>query len=265
MHYFYTDHWMLSSVFLDHPGKKKGWALYQTTEIFNWSKVSADNKLCQTILNPFPNKPWFLHVCSRSLLKTLWEKEKLFITSNFSFSNNVFYPIGGLFSIFIKLGIVVCKLFQFASLKFVIWERFKSIQKYRNSVTDGQRHKPMDAKCTNIHWSDVFDNYVPPTASWLDKKIKQEGQDGPGSLTWFFEIVLANFFFAFREEFTRISLCLYSARSLHSLIPCLLTDQNFKNNSEKGHSRTFLWDYFKVWPIVSEKIFYDFVYVHIVK
>ena len=52
------------------------------------------------------------------------------------------------------------------------------------------------------------------------------------------EIALANFFsVAFREEFTRISLCLYSARSLHSLIPCLLTDQNFKNNSEKGHSR----------------------------
>ena len=45
------------------------------------------------------------------------------------------------------------------------------------------------------------------------------------------------FFFVFREEFTRISLCLYSARSLHSLTPCLLTDQNFKNNSEKGHSR----------------------------
>ena len=41
----------------------------------------------------------------------------------------------------------------------------------------------------------------------------------------------------FREEFTRISLCLYSARSLLPLIPCLLTDQNFKNNSEKGHSR----------------------------
>ena len=45
------------------------------------------------------------------------------------------------------------------------------------------------------------------------------------------------FFVAFREEFIRISLCLYSARSLHSLIPCLLTDQNFKNNSEKGHAR----------------------------
>ena len=45
------------------------------------------------------------------------------------------------------------------------------------------------------------------------------------------------FFVTFREEFTRISLCLYSARCLHSLIPCLLTDQNFKNNSENGHSR----------------------------
>ena len=43
-------------------------------------------------LNPFPNKPWFLRVCSTSLLKTLWEKEKLLVTSNFSFSHSVFYP-----------------------------------------------------------------------------------------------------------------------------------------------------------------------------
>ena len=28
-------------------------------------------------VNPFPNKPWFIPVCSTSLLKTLWEKEKL--------------------------------------------------------------------------------------------------------------------------------------------------------------------------------------------
>ena len=40
--------------------------------------------------NPFPNKPWFLRVCSTSLLKTLWEKEKLLIMSNFSFSHSVF-------------------------------------------------------------------------------------------------------------------------------------------------------------------------------
>ena len=34
--------------------------------------------------NPFPNKPWVLHVCNTSLLKILWEKEKLLVTSNFS-------------------------------------------------------------------------------------------------------------------------------------------------------------------------------------
>ena len=27
--------------------------------------------------NPFPNKPWFLRVCSTSLLKTQWEKEEI--------------------------------------------------------------------------------------------------------------------------------------------------------------------------------------------
>ena len=42
-------------------------------------------------LNPFPNKLWFLRVCSTSLLKTLREKEKLLVTGNFSFSQSVFY------------------------------------------------------------------------------------------------------------------------------------------------------------------------------
>ena len=64
-------------------------------------------------LNPFLNKPWFLHVCSTSLLKTLWEKQKLLMTSNFSFSHSVFYPFGELSDIFIQFGIAVCKFFQF--------------------------------------------------------------------------------------------------------------------------------------------------------
>ena len=36
-------------------------------------------------INPFPKKPWFLRVCSTSLLKTVREKEKLLVMSNFSF------------------------------------------------------------------------------------------------------------------------------------------------------------------------------------
>ena len=39
--------------------------------------------------NHCPNKPWFLSVCSTSLLKTLWEKEKLLVTSNFNFFHSV--------------------------------------------------------------------------------------------------------------------------------------------------------------------------------
>ena len=46
-------------------------------------------------------------------LKTLWEKEKLLVTSNFSFFLSVFYSLGGLSGIFIKFKIVICKLFQF--------------------------------------------------------------------------------------------------------------------------------------------------------
>ena len=74
-------------------------------------------------INPFAKNPWFLRVCSTSLLKPLWEKEKLLVTSNFSFSRSVFYPFGELSAIFIKFEIVVCKLFHCGkSLKFVVWE-----------------------------------------------------------------------------------------------------------------------------------------------
>ena len=67
--------------------------------------------------NPIPNKPWIFHVCIITLLKTLWEKQKLLITSNFSFSPSVFYPFGELSAIFIQFEIVVCKVFQFGRVQ----------------------------------------------------------------------------------------------------------------------------------------------------
>ena len=71
-----------------------------------------------------------------------------------------------------------------------------------------------------------------------DQKIETRGPRWPWIAHLIFLDCSSHFFLVvFREKFTRISLCLYSARSLHSLIPCLLTDQHFKNNSEKGHSR----------------------------
>ena len=65
------------------------------------------------LFNPFPYNDTYWRHWEKSLLKTLWEKEKLLVTSSFSFSHSVFYPFGWLSAIFIQLEIVVCKLFQF--------------------------------------------------------------------------------------------------------------------------------------------------------
>ena len=81
--------------------------------------------LVRIYLTLFPNKFWFLPLCRTNLMKTLWEKEKLLITSNFSFSHSVFYPFEELSATFIKSEIVVCKISQFG--KFVVWERVNSL------------------------------------------------------------------------------------------------------------------------------------------
>ena len=59
---------------------------------FSFSHTMFKRPFSHHCFNSFPNKPWFLCVCGISLLKTLWEKEKLLVTSNFSFSHIVFYP-----------------------------------------------------------------------------------------------------------------------------------------------------------------------------
>ena len=79
------------------------WAKYHTKKQ-SFSKVG---------FNPFRQKPRFLPVCDTILLKTLWEKDKLLVMSNFSFSHNVFYQSREVFAIYIKVKIVICKLFQF--------------------------------------------------------------------------------------------------------------------------------------------------------
>ena len=47
-------------------------------------KINLPHESVCCLTNLFPNKPWFLRVCCTSLLKTLWEREKLLVTSNFS-------------------------------------------------------------------------------------------------------------------------------------------------------------------------------------
>ena len=95
-----------------------GWfQLYWYSVIFyplsSTTQPCVGTSMHHSCFNPFPNKPWFLRVYSTCLSKTLWEKEKLLITSNFSFFHSVFYPFGELSAIFFQFEIVACKLFQF--------------------------------------------------------------------------------------------------------------------------------------------------------
>ena len=56
-------------------------------ENFLWKEENAAKSV-----NPFQHNDTFWRPWETSLLKTLWEKEKLLITSNFSFSHSAFYP-----------------------------------------------------------------------------------------------------------------------------------------------------------------------------
>ena len=92
--------------------------------------------------NPFPNKPWFLRVCSTSLLKTLWEKETLLVTSNISFSHSVFFhPLRELLAIFFKSEIVVCKLF-------LVWQSLKSVEWESDNIHVKQKYPGISCDCS---------------------------------------------------------------------------------------------------------------------
>ena len=85
------------------------------TKIFSFSHSVLKVFLYMNVKS-FPNKPWFLSVCSTSLLKTLWNKEKFLVMSNFSFSHSVFYPSGELSAIFINFSFSHSVFYPFGEL-----------------------------------------------------------------------------------------------------------------------------------------------------
>ena len=82
---------------------------------------SISTSLLATNFNLLSNKPWFLHVCKTRFLKTLSEKKKLLIVSNFSFSNSVLYPFGELSAISSNSKCCLQTLSFWKGLKFVVW------------------------------------------------------------------------------------------------------------------------------------------------
>ena len=81
--------------------------------LFKIISATIDYKVVDSVdLTISQTSPGF-YVSALQVLKTLWVKEKLLVTSNFFFSHSVFYPFGELSAIFIRFKIVVCKLFEF--------------------------------------------------------------------------------------------------------------------------------------------------------
>ena len=64
-------------------------------------------------MNFLPHNPDFNDPEKKSLLKTLWEKEKMLVTSIFSFSCNVFYLFQQEFLCLGYIYFVVGKCFQY--------------------------------------------------------------------------------------------------------------------------------------------------------
>ena len=77
-------------------------------------------------IDTFPNKPWYLHVWSKSTcLKTLWEKEKLLVTSNFYFQHSVSTHLENFMPFSTNLKLLSATFSAWKSLEFVVWERVR--------------------------------------------------------------------------------------------------------------------------------------------
>ena len=123
--------------FLPCPREILWFGLPLTCKCFEFGHVQ--NFVSWEIVNPFSNKPMctYMYVYCTSLLKTLWEKGKLLVTSNFSFSHSIFFFFffRKLSTNLIKIKVIVCKLF-------CVWERVKFsenlVVKLRTDITESE-------------------------------------------------------------------------------------------------------------------------------
>ena len=89
----FPSNWLLPH----HPNnaqrRREEWILLQWNHQDSGRKSRPGSKQ-QTpgMFNPFPNNPWFWRVCSTSVLKTEWEKEKLLMPSKFLLFPQCFLP-----------------------------------------------------------------------------------------------------------------------------------------------------------------------------
>ena len=120
----HISRFLCESSYCDWTGGIQVHVYWQKVRVEWWIRLLAYLFSNEMTVNPFPNKSWFSCVCSPSLLKTLREKEKLLVTSNFSLSHNVFYLLWRTFCHYHRVQ--NCRLQTLSvweSLKFVVWKR----------------------------------------------------------------------------------------------------------------------------------------------
>ena len=78
-------------IFFLHSFQHRLYVIFRVLHEFN-SDLFLETQV--KYFNPFPHNDTFWRPWETSLLKTLWEKEKLLVMSNFSFSYSVFYLFG---------------------------------------------------------------------------------------------------------------------------------------------------------------------------
>ena len=66
----------------------------QRVDEMSANALNLDKPKSLSSVNPFLHNDTFWSPLETVFLKTLWEKEKLLVTSNFSFSHSVFYLFG---------------------------------------------------------------------------------------------------------------------------------------------------------------------------
>ena len=124
-----ASHWCISTMDLKYTYIYLGSVIIpRKTSHDSGSIKSSSVTVSQTTrcwsFNSFPNKPRFLRVCSTSLLKTLWEKEKLLVKEPFLLFPQCFLLVLRTFCNFNQVW--NCRLQTLSvwkSLTFVVWER----------------------------------------------------------------------------------------------------------------------------------------------
>ena len=109
-----------------------------------------------------------------------WEKEKLLVKSNFSFSHSVFHPFGKLSAIFIKFRIVVCKLLQFGRVQNLLFGKgLQQLNALNPAMLDQEYHRVVFLERKN-------QNFTCRMSSWAHVHTLLTHLDEKCSVKWMF-------------------------------------------------------------------------------